>query len=257
MRFERFLILTFLLFTQMTFANEMRIAFETDWPPYSSRFMKDGGIFPIILKKALSKLDYKLKVEWYPWNRALREVEKNHILCAGGAYYTEDRSKRFLYSSPVISTTMVIAINKIVKQTIHTLNDLQGLRIGLANGYAYPKEVYNIPGIRYINAGDVNELIKMLGSGRVDAILEEQSTIKYLISSKYINYKSSITVINQPIKIYTTHVICNKSNPVAKDFITKLNKVIEEMKKSGEIERLVNDENKRRRTKYFPSLKFN
>ena len=194
--FKRQLLLVFMLLViNVTYADEPFIIVTDPWPPYV--YLEKGkpvGIDVDIALSVLSTLGIEGKIIIMPWKRSLAQVKSLRADAILSAAITEHR-KEFLYFPPeaISSGSTVFFVHTENMTKLHSLKDLEGLRIGAMLGYKYCPELDDTPLL--LSAARVSSLrqsFNMLLNKHVSAVVEVDAVGFYKAKEMGITDKISI-----------------------------------------------------------------
>ncbi len=233
-------------------AQKVVIVGDADYAPYT--FMNGGkmdGIYVQILQKIFPQMDgYDIEFKLIPWKRGLALLEKGTAFGIVPPYYRPDQRPWMKpYSAPILKEEVaVFCNNKAMNKPRNTFpEDYYGLTFGNNLGYASG-------GKKFMDAAAAGKItldeskgtesnIKKLATGRVDCYINDKQavnwTIKQLESSG--NLKGKASDIKESMVIGGEDAFIGFSDKVdAADFVKKFNALLETMKSSGELEKIVN-----------------
>lgn len=232
---------------------------DENYPPYAYR-AADGsaaGIYPDILRAAEPQLrGYRLKLQPILWRRALAEVEAGQALAVvPPAFRPRERPYIGRYSAPLLEEQVAI----FCRQSVFTEHarqrwpeDFQGLRFGINFGSLAPDATFwqaaergqilveEAPGTR-------SNLQKMM-RGRIDCFAFDRiSTLGVLAdlrrSGRYDEKRNERIAEGPVLNRETAHVGYTGRDqgrfPFKEDFAAQLDKALEALRDSGEIEKIV------------------
>lgn len=202
------------------------------------------GIDVDIVREACKRANIKPVFKNYPWKRVLKEVERGMVDGGFTAFKTPEREKYayFLMGAPIHYSTYSVFAKKRVKLKYKKLQDLYGLKIGISRGFKVSKEFdYAVKTKKIIvqEADTVNNLIKMVLSGRVDAFVHNKDyTLHKLKNKKFINSIKMYPIPVQPARAAYLIISIIRSIDNKTEIVKKLNNALKAMKKDGTIERI-------------------
>lgn len=164
----------------------MRLA-SLEWLPYTGAGLDQGGMATAVAAAVAKQFEYKVKVDYFPWSRAM-QVGGEDPGYAGyfPAYYTEERARQCYFSAPMGHSTVGLAFLKSQPLQWHAARDLIGMHIGVVAGYSNGGEFDALvkQGKLRVDAspGDAFNLKKLL-AGRVRAVVIDKSVLRYLLLS--------------------------------------------------------------------------
>lgn len=230
-----------------------------DWPPYiGEQICGKGWVFQFAAALLLAQ-DHKVTIEFYPWARAVREVELGRMDILMPEYYIEpsapsdvvDKAKRrdFLaLSSPFLGGSLNFLVRRDSQLTYSgTLMGLVGKKIGVVRGYQNTPEFDAM-----MDAGEFNiayavndfQLAKMLFAKRVDYILADPTVINHSVTQSQLpaSEKSELLWQLQPLKpdlaYNPLYFAVSKKRKGWQSLLQGINQEIKRFEQEGEIERL-------------------
>jgi polar amino acid transport system substrate-binding protein len=131
------------------------------------------GIDVDIARQALASQGVTgLQLQILPWRRALAQLERGEADFAPAMRRTPEREAFLAFSRPYGTSVQHLLLSRAgMPLAVRSLRDLQGLRIGVVQGYAYPAQVVQAVGPRLVRVNDQVALLRMAAAGRFDAAL--------------------------------------------------------------------------------------
>lgn len=236
------LILTvFIISMLMNIAEAKTINLVTvEWMPHYGPSMKDGGIVIDISTEAFKKVGYDLKVDYKPWKRALiegAEGEKYHGVL--GAYYSEERNKKFLYSDATTDTSTVFFKRKGDNITYKTLKDLTPYKVGVMRGSAHSEEFDSATFLQKDVILNQHGNIQKLFKKRVDLIVGSRKVILYEINTNLPEFTGKIEIMGPPLQTHYLHIIISRKVPEFEQIIKDFNLGLKKIKENGTYDNLL------------------
>lgn len=241
----------FLLSTMSFSAEKVLLIGDDDYAPYS--FVSDGkfkGIYPDLLRKAAEKLApaYQVELEPMPWKRGLSSVEKGNVFALFAPYKLKGRNFFNPYSTSMYSETVVLFCNEDVMKTPRKIfpDDFTGVIIGMNAGFDLSDTIQDAAAsgkitLDYAKGNEAN--LKKLATKRIGCYANDRNSI--LFSLKQLRSSPDIggaKLVEAAVVSAQDSVIGYSAKSKAKykdDFVLKMNAAIEELKKSGEIDKIV------------------
>ena len=194
----------------------------------------DQAIGGKILEVIYSKLHIKANIISYPGSRASEEASKGRI--AGEVhriYAYGEQHPTLIRITPAINYIQPTVFSKNINIKIDGWKSLSKYRIGIIRGIVYSEVgTKGMPDVTVLNS--IEQLALMVISGRIDLFV----TDKYdgMLTLKRMMATSEIKPLSPPIvdKIELYHYI-HQSH---KDLVPKIEKIINDMTKNGELETL-------------------
>jgi polar amino acid transport system substrate-binding protein len=214
------------------------MATSADYPPfeYVDTAKSDKIIgFDVDLANALGeKLGYKINVKDMDFSGLIQSLKTGQAdLVLAGMTPTSDRKKNVDFSDVYYTAQHMIITKK--DSNINKLEDLKGKTVGVQLGSIQEDKAKEINKTIPINIEDRNripDLIEELKTGRFDAVIIENTVAKgYFDKEKDLK---GFTISDNPEEAGSA-IAFPKNSPLT----AKFNKALEEMKKDGEMEKLV------------------
>lgn len=230
------LIFVFLNFLHTSNAREPVIFVTSAYEPYvidEGKVIK--GIFPDIINAVFHELDIKIEFIFMPWKRGEITVKKGKAFATFPYLITEQRSKYFYFSDPIINFTPKFLYKK--KKFPNgfeweKLYDFQQYIIGGVRGYWYQRSFKEADlNVNYVTADIQN--INMLMKERIDFTLLPELVGRILIQKTYPNQVSAFSFARKPERTDSFHLMVSKEYPYAKELIEKFNKGLRVIKGNG------------------------
>jgi len=244
------------------FAADTEVAVYADesYPPYS--YKEDGeirGIYTEILRKAFSRMEgYTVRIKAVPWKNGLKKLEKGDGFALYPPYYlNRERPYIWPYSLPILEEKVVLFCTQDVLASPRPEwpEDYYGLTIGNNAGFQFGGDKFwkavkegkiKVDEVK----GNEKNLLK-LGLRRVDCYMNDRLSVlwelkrlkaagKYDEGGKHAKISEGVTIsIEQGFLGFTDRD--NGKFSYKDDFVKKFNRVIYEMRKTGELQKMVRE----------------
>lgn len=233
--------------SSVVFAEESTVRFSEDsWPPYTygeSGMPPTGGIAVNLVHEVFSRLGVKVDLMLYPWKRCLSQMKSGKrdalMLCG----YSKEREEYVVYTDVVMVVKDLLCYRKFLGSLEwEEYADLKPYSFARTAGFQYGddfEQAVQEHGIKIHSAPSDLHSFRMLALGRVDAFICNEITAKEIFK-KTPELQGQIMVAQKSIKEGPMFMAFSKHTP-AKALVPRVNQVIEEMKKDGTIQRLLNE----------------
>ncbi|MCG7495438.1 transporter substrate-binding domain-containing protein [Vibrio sp. Of7-15] len=251
-------------------AQEVKVSTSDVLPPFVFRDVQGQltGVYIEIVKKAISRMpDYTVSFNTAPWARVKREAESGVAFAILPPYFhahdwlTKSEPKRpyiWPYSLPLFTQHDVVICNEkvLIRPRSVYPDDYQGLRFVMWRGDGRAGEKFaRMAKEKKINLHLFNSIkgtIPFLLSGRADCTVTSRIPFAWYLkkmkeSGEYDEYNQSEITLKEIAVISSnegylgyTDINAEKNFPFKKDFSIKFDIEIYKMKKSGEIQNIVN-----------------
>lgn len=233
------LLLLMLLYSVISAAKEVIMAFSQDIPPYI--FQKDNkGIEVDIITAALARKGHTLKPLYFPLGRVPIAFKNELVNAAMGDIGVDLNSHQGFYADPaVIYNNVFITLSK-NNISIKTPEDLDGLTIVSFQGaeIRYPEWLAKAKKEnRFFGVSDQLTQVKLLSLERFDVVLSDRYIFKYFV--KQLNLVSDLDNIH-----FDEHLFSN-SNPLdyrpvfrSEKIRDEFNQGLREIKETGQFQQI-------------------
>jgi len=247
-------IFVLIIFIVFSYAKNNSINICDDnagWAPYSylNKNKKASGFSIALIKEIFKRLNMQPHIDMIPWKRCVYLVEhfdkthKYEMFLDGS--YSKERAQKYYQSLPIYYTHQALFYSdkKFNKQEIKNIikNNINKLKMCDVNGYQteHYKKVLGYTRNIDKSAQSTFMVLKKISKGRCDAIVCSQEPIYGGNMIEQFHLPKDIKRIElkqyKPIAFY---IWVAKTSPRGKELITKINKVLEEMKKDGTYQKL-------------------
>ena len=242
--FLKNILIIILLFVTQLFATTQTIELlgDKNYPPYS--YIENGiakGIYVDIIQIAVEKMpQYNIKFRMISWNRSIALVKKGKAIGFFPPYYSDERTKWTKFSEPILAEkSNIYALSKTLKDKKQFPEDFFGLTVCLNKGFTLMTG-----GIKMKHAIENNNLKLVYGKnnkaclGRIFRGLADMYVNDQLIDiSEFPEINKGLVVAENFGHIGFT--LKKEAFAYIDDFEKEFNKVIKEMKKSGQITKIL------------------
>ena len=211
-------------------AKNLTIATEATFPPYE--YYSNGEIVGVdidIMKRVAEELNEKLIVKDVTFDSIISEVKTGKSdIGASGISYTPERAEQVDFSDSYIDSNQVLVVR--TDSYITGIDDLNGLSVAVQLGTVADSYLTdNYPGIKVVREKKFLAAIQDVKDGKVDAVFMD-----YVPATQF--QGSELKILENPVMSDTYSFAVAKGNT---ELLEAINKVIAEMKETGEIEKLL------------------
>jgi polar amino acid transport system substrate-binding protein len=178
-------IILILSFSSPAFSDTVYLTSLT-WPPYSSKSLNEQGASVAVAKAAFKAMGHELKVDFYPWSRAVKLASEPNSKYVG--YFPEYiyESDEFSFSKPMGEGPLGLVENKKNPIVWSSTKDLTKYKIGVVQDYVNTAELDALIASGEIKAktatSDETNIRKVAG-GRIDAAVIDPNVLNYLLAN--------------------------------------------------------------------------
>ncbi|QAY67385.1 ABC transporter substrate-binding protein/permease [Paenibacillus protaetiae] len=203
-----------------------------DYPPYENVDAKNSGEIvglDIDIAKAIAqKLGYTLEIKSMDFNGLIAALQTKRVdFVMSGMSATEERKQSVDFSDVYYLARNTIISAKSDGYT--TLEQLEGKRIGVQLGSTQEAAVKDVQDATLVKLNKITDLIQELKSGRIDAAIVEDAVAADVAQS---NPDFAVNYLPPGSDGYAI------AFPKGSDLTDKFNRELEDMKQSGELDKL-------------------
>jgi polar amino acid transport system substrate-binding protein len=216
--------------------EELIVGTEPSFAPFEFPDGKEGKIigFDIDLINAIGKkMGYKtITVKSMGFDALIPAINSGNIdVAIAGMTITDARKKQVLFSDPYYESGLMTIVRK-ENDTIHSMADLKGKRIGVQLGTTGALEAEKIEGAKVTNFDTSDLACIELQNGNVDAVISDLPVLQYFLKQKGSSYAKAV---GEPKKGEMYGIAAAKDK---QDLIDGINKSLKELKDSGEYQKI-------------------
>lgn len=206
---------------------------STDWPPYYSRKLKNGGPVTEVTREALRRAGYELKMMWIPWARAEAKTVDGDYHALLGCFKNIERGKTMIFSRPIGKSEFFLVSHKEKKIKYTELRDLSPYVIASLRGYKVNKEFDEAPYLEKRIVETVKQSLGMLKKKRVDLIYEDKMVLINEAKRWYPDLLDQIEYLEPPLASKEIYIGFSKKVKGIQQIVKEFNARIKEMKSDG------------------------
>jgi len=221
-------------------AGKLVVGTSADYPPYEFHLLndKDGELVGIdidIAKVIAKELGVELEIKDLIFSRIFSALDNGEIdLAIAGLHPTEERQKIASFSEIYYQAIQSIVITKNNPNTINTVEDLRGKRVGTQKDSIQEDMARTqIAGAEFVIRETIEELVILLRKGLVDAIILEKPVADAYVSQNKI---FAIVKCDKFDNMLGSAIAVKKGNS---GLLNEINRILEKLKKEDQIKHFV------------------
>ena len=233
------LLLSIGLLSSLTHAFDKTVSLSyVNYPPYCGKGLENGGPISEIILSAYKQQGYEVILEQLPWKRAFEMTKEGIFDGIFTAWYREERTKSFAYSSALPSNEIVLFKQKGRNITYQNYSDLMPYTIGIVNGYANP-EGFDEAGLKVHPVTEDKQNILKLASSRIDLALIDKGTANHIVRTKLPDMAGKFDWLEPPLKIEPQHIMFSKKADAYQEKLDDFNAGLKHISETGELQRIL------------------
>ncbi len=211
--------LVFSLASSLCLAGERKLDIgATEWPPYYGKDLQNGGFMTEIVVEAFKRTGYDAEITFMPWKRALEGAKAGKHDGLYSIWYRKEREEWFVFSDPLPANEIVFYKRKDRNISFETFEDLKPYTIGVVRGYASPPG-FDEASLNTSLAKDDEENLRKLHKGRVDLVLTDKITGKFIADTRMPDAAPDLEWLDPPLHVEIQYLVFSKK---AGDYAARL-----------------------------------
>ncbi|KEP26262.1 transporter substrate-binding domain-containing protein [Bacillus zhangzhouensis] len=213
-----------------------KIGIDTTYPPFE--FEKDGqyeGIDVDLINAIAKDQDFKVKLEAMDFSGIIPAMQAGQLdVGMGGMSITDERKKKVDFSDPYFDAGLTVVVKK--DSSIKSIDDLKGKKLAVKNGTTgakFASDNADKYGYEVVQFNDSPSMFQEVSNGNADALIEDYPVITYAIAQQDLKLKTVGDRLNGDQ--YGISVMKGKNQ----DLLKKINKGLENLKKNGEYDKII------------------
>jgi polar amino acid transport system substrate-binding protein len=215
-----------------------------EWIPHYGPGLPENGLTTALVKAAFKAGGHSSEVEFVPWTQALKEVKEGTADVVMGAYRNQKREIDYYFSEEIyFLDTGLIARPGLNKYTYATLEDLSPYTIGVSRGWVNSEE---FDAADYLNkeiAKNPVLNIRKLFRGRIDMTVMNFDLFRYEARQEGFCI-TNVEFMYPPLESQGLHIMASRRISDYQSVIDDFNRGLEQIRKNGTFQRIVNRFNK-------------
>lgn len=168
-----------------------------NWEPYYGEDLKNGGFITELARESFRRAGYEMTVDFIPWSRAMARAERGIVDGLLGAYYNEERDRKFHFSDNLYNDNVgLIALEELGVESYDSLRDLEGMTIGMGRDFSVSPAFDNADFLDKAPARNNRANVHKLFAGRIEMVVDSWIVLSNLV--KEAGYSMDKVVFIQP-----------------------------------------------------------
>lgn len=213
-----------------------KIGIDVTYPPFE--FEKGGktvGIDVDLINAIAKDQDFKVKLEAMDFSGIIPAMQAGQLdVGMGGMSITDERKKKVDFSDPYFDAGLTVVVK--TDSGIKSIDDLKGKKLAVKNGTTGAKFATDNAdkyGYEVVQFNDSPSMFQEVSNGNADALIEDYPVITYAIAQQDLKLKTVGDRLNGDQ--YGISVMKGKNQ----DLLKKINKGLENLKKNGEYDKII------------------
>ena len=241
---RKLVVVLCLVYAGFAQAVDLRIAYNSDWYPYSyGEADKVDGILVELLDHILAeRLDYSLSHTGYPWSRVQLYVEKGREQ----AFFTYPSEQRLAYTDRADSEVFKVESRIFVKKDTPVANalgsnpeilGLDGARVCVMLGDNWSENFYRERGIAFDYGRDTLNCLERVAHDRSDLFLH--ATASSLAHLNQAGIRDRVAMLPWVYASVPLTLMVSKQPGVPPDLLRRFDEAVRRMEADGSLQALI------------------
>lgn len=211
----------------------------TEFPPYTSSSLADGGLATWITRTALAREGWEINLAVLPWARALNEARQGKCDGVIGLWRSPEREEFLSFTQPLGITNRIGFMARAgTAIDVSDLGRMRGLTIGVVRDYSNPPAIQKARLKLDPAMDDLHNLRKLL-AGRIDVVLIDKGVAFYLLQTQLLSGVSALAWLEPAVSESPLHSAFVGRSPQAQAGLAALNAGLTRIRNSGELAQML------------------
>ncbi len=240
MKLLKIVFVLWVVMASQGFAAENTVKLATvEWTPYVGKKLPENGFISEIVKTALERAGYSVEIKFMPWATLLKAVESGKMDAFFPAYYSKERTEKFVVSDRFFSVHLYLCALKSRNIAYNTLEDLKPYKIGVVRGYL---NTPTFDSADYLNKKMANSdklnVIKLLKK-RVDIVVVDKYAALEILKKNAPDKIGDLDFLEPSLEEKSLHLIFSRKNKNAQPIVDNFDKEIKRLTEDGSVTRIM------------------
>ncbi len=192
-------------------------------------------------REAFKRVGYEAQFDFEPWARALGDGIAGKYDVVLGAYYTEERAKKFKYSDGTGSVRIMLWKLKSKNIPYHDrLEELKGYAVGMVRNSAVNPEFDSYKeNLKIDYASNQENDLKKLIAGNIDLFIEKNISVDTLLNTTYSAHKNEVESFGKPLMVGKFYNMFSMAVPDYEKHAADFNRGLKMIKEDGTENRIL------------------
>lgn len=236
-----YFFILFFTITSFLYAKEPIIIVSNDYAPYTSSSKDNSGVILDIIKVIFEEMNLDLKVQFYPWKRAEKNVKDGKAFAAVPYFKTKERIHTYNFSEPIVYSFNRFFYNEDVFPNgfeWNKLEDFQGYQMGVVLGYWYLTAFKKAKLEVQFVATDLQNL-KKLSKKRIDFTVIDELAAQMLIKEHFSEGFNNIKMLKKEESFSMFYLLVSKKYPNSDEITKRFNAGLRIIKQNGKYKEIL------------------
>jgi sorbitol/mannitol transport system substrate-binding protein len=236
------------LFSGAVWAEKTIHLATSEREPYIGVNLPNNGYVYELVSEAFKRVGYDVEISFYPWARAVRNVEKGQLHGLLPVYYDESLAGDLVFSDPFPGgkigllkkkTTKVIYTVEPASNQTEALRSLRDYTFGVVRGSVNTPEFDAADFLKkdFVTT-DMQNLLKLF-KGRIDFVVIDKYTAADIMVNKLPHLIGQLEFMNPPLAEKSFHIAFSKNSPGYQQRLDDFNRGLQEVVNDKTLEKIL------------------
>lgn len=202
------------------------------WPPFTN-VEEEKAIAMDIVKEALNSININVNFEIVNFGLVMDKIVSGESDGCAALWWDKSREEYLVFSDPYLQNQLVLVGRKGSDVEVSSFTELENIRIGLVENYAYGDSLLNEKRIQIVYGNSDQQNLERLLSNQIDYFLVDALIIQYLLKYQLNDVSEFLEIGAYPLITKHLHLAIRKDIPDADQIITMFNDAITKMMADG------------------------
>ena len=208
-------------------------------PPYADQKLPEEGLAMELVNHIFSRTDYQPEITIENWSRAVQGARLGVYDGLAAAWYSDERQKDLQFSTPYLTSELMILKLRSNPRNYRSLQDLAGARLGVRVDYAYGIDFDEVPDLVLVEENHlIQNLLKLL-NGSVDVVIGDRRTVVMQLNEYLRDRITEFSVVKIPLPYVQRHVAISRDMAGHDKLVSEINRALEETRKDGSLDAII------------------
>ena len=220
-------------------ALDLNVVHSGSWPPYASEDLPEQGLAIELVTTALTRAGYTPRVQTATLTAILEGTGTGVYDVFATPWYTMERSQSLDFSQPYLESSIQFIKRKDTAFEYSRFDDLEAMKIGVVEGYAYDEDFNDSTALEKIAAGSLEENLHKLIAGEIDLSLDDALVLRYTLHRSLPDRAADLQILATPLVTRGVNIGVSRKNPDHARIVSDFDQAIAEMKQDGTHEAII------------------
>lgn len=220
---NRIILAAILFINSSLLAQDLELNLASDiWPPFTN-VEGEKSIALDIVKQALEGSDIKVNYKIVEFDDVITGIKKFEYDGSAALWHSEKREELLLFSNAYLQNQLVLVGRKGSDISARSFSDIENIKIGLVENYAYGDEIANSNNIEIVSGKSDQQNLERLLAKKVDYILVDDLLIQYMLKYQVNDVSKFLEIGKRALIVKSLHFAIRKDIPNAEEIISQFN----------------------------------